>query len=181
MNVVSTKNPNPYDPPQSYGVNESPSRQVEVSIIRGVGWAIPAAFLGFVIPFVVLGAIPLIRVTFFEYPEIDNDDDLRALPSQAIAAAVACSILFALSAILNFTPRYRIGFIRSLAIVGGIGLVTLIIVGTVVSALGVNTRSHRDEPNPYALLCCGLVILGVVACTCVILFVVISRQSKTDS
>lgn len=90
----------------------------------------PAALVGFMVPFVLFSAVAIVRHYVLGHPRIDMENDLRGLPAKCIAAAVCLAIVFALAAILDTSPAIRFGFVRALLCVG---LATL--AGAIVTAI----------------------------------------------
>ncbi|MGO8746562.1 MAG: hypothetical protein ACLQNE_11285 [Thermoguttaceae bacterium] len=135
---------NPYESPKSSEMI-SPNRQT--GLARGVTWAIPLAVCGFCVPFVVLGAVLLIRIAFTEMLAFDRRAEIDSIFRNAIDSAVVCMLMFAFSGLANFTPRCGIGLVRSLMVMGLVALVALVVTVFATVALDLGPRT-----DPYAPL-----------------------------
>src|SRR5688572_23299711 len=92
---------NPYKPS---GVLPTPAPRSQASLVRGIACALPAAVVGFALPFVLLSILTLVRRFAVGYPHIDMEADFQAMPSTLLWPGIGCSIIFALAAILNYSP-----------------------------------------------------------------------------
>ena len=104
------------------------------SLTRGVAWAIPLGLCGFCVPFAVLGVPVLIRVIFTDMQPFDRDAEFSELFHNAIGSAYLLSLMFAASAVANFSPRQGIGFVRSLLVTLCL-LFIILIVSTAAAAI----------------------------------------------
>lgn len=128
------------------------------SFLRGVLFALPSSAFGFLIPYVALGALPLIRFAFFGYSAVDRDADLRELPEKALFAAIGCALVFALAAIVNYSPAWDRGFLRTLALVGLSALLGLLIMGIARLVFGLDSSRLRPFDSHLVVRCAIAVI-----------------------
>jgi hypothetical protein len=61
------------------------------------------------LPFVVFGVERVLRLVFADEPHVD-----RGLAADGAASAVVCSFVFAASAVANFSPSRRVGYVRAI-------------------------------------------------------------------
>ena len=99
-----------------YAVPESPRSAdfpPEPSVLRGAVFALPFGIAGFVLMYVSISVSTLYREGVFQNPQrlayaSDGIQELCFWPS------ITCSLIFALAAILKFTPTAHIGIFRAL-------------------------------------------------------------------
>jgi hypothetical protein len=93
------------------------------SLVRGLACAILFGVCGFCIPFAVLSIAPLLEIAYTRMEAIDRAEAFEQVFEQlfgnAVGCAIVCSVLFATSALANFTPRQGIGFARSFFVMTG--------------------------------------------------------------
>jgi len=133
-----------------------------MSLIRGIAWAIPLGACGFCAPFLALGVVLLMRMMFTDMLPFDRAAEFRELPINGISSAVVCSLMFAFSALANFSPCRGIGFIRSLLVMGVVVIVALFVTSVAILTLGIGPRLYTSDPYLWlrvtifiVLLCAG--------------------------
>lgn len=176
---TKTATSNPYEPPDS-PVEATPVIERKTSILRGVLYALPSSAFGFLVPYFALGALPLIRFAFFGYSAVDRDADLRELPEKALIAAIGCALVFALAAIVNYSPAWDRGFLRTLALVGLSALLGLVVMG--IARLFFNLDSSRLRPfDAYFVVRCAIAVSVPVMVSILMLLGAISSTNDRSS
>lgn len=84
------------------------------SLVRGLAWAVPLGICGFFVPYAVLGLETLLRIVLADMTPLERVTDLRRFAGDGAASALVCSLIFASAAVVNFSPRRGIGYVRSL-------------------------------------------------------------------
>jgi putative flippase GtrA len=155
--------------------NSSPRGNArKVSLVRGALCALPASIVGFVIPYLVFGTIPVVRSVCFGYSTFDTDADLRELPAKALEPAVGVSFVFVLAAFVNFAPSRRIGFVRALLLAGSSALLGLATMGVATWMFDLGRRSYTFDP--YVAVRCAIAIIVAIVTS----FIMLQRMTRHD-
>ena len=119
------------DPSESPTSIPTVSAGRQMSVVRGVAYGVLFGVFGFCIPFAVHGIVLLLRLAFTHMDAIDRADALAELVMNAAHSGSAISMLFAMSAVANFTPRRGIGFLRSFLVTIGFTIGICFVMGLV--------------------------------------------------
>lgn len=108
---------NPYESPAAI---ESGLNERSTSVLRGLGWAVAIALVGFIIPlalapFTVAGA--------------------KGPWEGGLRRAFLLAVIFGGGAFANFTPTQGIGFVRSAIVVSGLIMVNAMVGGVILAFL----------------------------------------------
>lgn len=126
---------------------EAPPRRA--NLFRGLAYAVLFAAFGFTIPFagdMAIFAVQSRRSTLDGYHEVEQRYSLQQSTDYLILPGLGCATMFALAAILNFSPATRLGMIRSLMFVGLAILAGGIVAGTISTAFDLRQRTYMDDP-----------------------------------
>ena len=135
--------PNPYESPAHQGATHS--KRPTNNLVRGFGFAIPLGILGFAIPLTVALVLQLIQTMNSSYAGSPASDS-TSLFYEFLDASIGCGVLFALSAILNFSPRIRLGYVRCLLLVGLSAFAGAILSGVATLLFGLEQRTYTHDP-----------------------------------
>lgn len=166
---------NPYKSPDA-SPGTIPEVDRQVSFVRGFLCALPTSGIGFAIPYVVLAVLPIVQATFFGYSPVDRDADLQELPTKAMIAAIGCSIVFGLAAILNYSPARKLGIIRALLLVGLSAVFGLFVMGVAALIFDLGPRSYFSDP--FFPVRCAITVSVPVVFTFLILQRVIRHKDR---
>jgi len=136
---------NPYSPPLTICPAKTFSQQT--SVARGILCAVPAATVGFAIPYLISTPTFVTRWLQDDPPAFRLDD----LFSQAVrlaSAAFFCALVFGLAAVVNYTPPKRLGLVRAIMFVGFAALFGVL--GTTVLTVMFDLGPQTYTSDPWA-------------------------------
>ena len=162
---MAHRKPNPYDAPAHKGVSRL--KPHTNSLARGFGFAVPFGILGFGIPLTIGFILQFVQTTSSSYAG-SPANDLTSLFHEFLDASIGCGILFALSAVLNFSPRIRLGYVRCLLLVGLSAFAGALLSGSATLLLGLEQRTYTDDPFRWlrVLLAASIPTIYTVVHTC---------------
>ena len=135
---MATEEVNPYAPPQTPAKDEGYERVTFTpgnSWLRGIKFAIPCAFAGFLFVY-LFPLLGLVLRTCREFQHPNGFYPPSTIGWQFYFELALCSAyIFAMAAIVSFAPARRLEFIGSVLVVGCVGVASLLLAMFVVSYL----------------------------------------------
>ena len=131
-----------------------------MNIKHGITQALRFGGIGFLIPASIVGLIAAYHFSFHDIHPMDREKDLAHLPMFVLVPSLGLAALFSLSAFATFTYNGPTSFMRSLAVVSGVTLVTV---------FATRPRFHLKTANPNGWMEIALPVAAAIVATIMVL------------